>query len=131
MNKRCVELLDRCKDYLSAYDNDELSQSVLVVEALEVRNGNTCYRNNEVLALDALYSKLTQEGDSMPTDELPSEELPTENYVPVYGMIRNIKGRWGSSNDDFKMTFPMLGECVRHFTTHQKSLIKNTIEHKL
>lgn len=118
MNKRCNELVEKCKDYLSAYDNEELSQALQIVEDLEARRGDASYRFNEVLDLDELYTELMAEGRG--DDYTPHVEGGEDNYTPPYGLIRRVGGRWGSSKDSYKMTFPMIGECVRYFTGLEK-----------
>lgn len=118
MNKRTEKLLENSMELFSEKGNSELGDAIEEVERLCAKTDDVSFRNKCVMVLGEIYDRLSEESAVIKQPVVPDSvsEEPEKPYFPKYGLIRQIGEMWGSSNDNFSLKFPSLGQCVTHFS---------------
>lgn len=118
MNKRTEKLLENSMELFSEKGNSELGDAIEEVERFCAKTDDVSFRNKCVMVLGEIYERLCEESAVIKQPVVPDSvsEEPEKPYFPKYGLIRQIGEMWGSSNDNFSLKFPSLGQCVTHFS---------------
>lgn len=124
MNKRTEELLENALELFSEKGDSELGNAIEEVERLYDKTDDVTFRNKCVMVLSEIYERLTKKylvseepaAIKQPVLIYPFIQEPEKPYFPKYGLVRQIGEMWGSSNDNFSLKFPSLGQCVTHFS---------------